>query len=90
VQICGQHAQRLSLRLDLRQAGVLDRVDALLAIRRPGPTPLRLQVLVEGVSGVVDLDGANAIRVDVDLINALRATPGVVGVKLALAKPWAH
>src|SRR3546814_10770838 len=40
-QVCPQSAKRLSLRLDLRVAGVLDRIEALLAPHRPGGTPLR-------------------------------------------------
>src|SRR3546814_8305153 len=40
-QVCPQSAKRLSLRLDLRVAGVLDRIEALLAQHRPGGPPLR-------------------------------------------------
>ena len=36
-QLCAQHAQRLSLRLDLRDPGAWQRVDAVLARHRPGP-----------------------------------------------------
>jgi DNA polymerase-3 subunit alpha len=89
-QVCSRHAQKLSVRLDLRQPGTLQRVEALLAARRPGSTPLRLHLLVDGVSGMVDLDGANAVRVDQELLETLRATPGVLAVKPSLAKPWAH
>ncbi|KAF1710375.1 DNA polymerase III subunit alpha [Pseudoxanthomonas kalamensis DSM 18571] len=96
-QLCAQHAQRLSLRLDLRERGIWERVDALLARHRPGGTPLRLDLLVgngkaagapEGVAGVLDLNGENSVRVDADLIDALRNHPGVRKVKLSIHRPW--
>jgi DNA polymerase-3 subunit alpha len=89
-EVCSRHAQKLSVRVDLRQPGTLQRVEALLAARRPGSTPLRLHLLIAGVSGMVDLDGPNAVRVDQELLETLRATPGVLAVKPALSKPWAH
>jgi DNA polymerase-3 subunit alpha len=33
--LCAQHAQRLSLRLDLGEPGLWDRIDALLSRHRP-------------------------------------------------------
>jgi DNA polymerase-3 subunit alpha len=89
-QLCSRHTQKLMLRIDLREPGTLARVEAVLASRRPGPTPIRLHVLVDGAAGMLDLDGPNAVRVDSGLVDALRAVPGVRTVKLALAKPWAH
>ena len=87
-QVCARHAQRLSLRLDLRVPGTWSRVDALLARQRPGGTPLRLDLLREGAAGMLDLNGPQSVRVDADLPGALRAQPGVRTVKLALSKPW--
>ncbi|RZA29551.1 MAG: DNA polymerase III subunit alpha, partial [Lysobacteraceae bacterium] len=93
-QLCGSHAQRLSLRLDMRVPGVWERVDALLARNRPGATPLRLDVLLKsgdrGVAGVLDLNGPKSVRVDTDLLDALRAHPGVRTVKVAISRPWAN
>lgn len=90
-QICEKHAQRLSLRLDLREPGTMQRVDALLATHRPGPTPIRMDLLVKhGAAGSLDLNGTQSIRADADLPSRLRAMPGVRAVKLALAKPWAN
>ncbi|MGY4516579.1 DNA polymerase III subunit alpha [Lysobacter sp. HA18] len=89
-QVCSRHAQRLSVRVDLRQPGTLARVEAVLAAHRPGPTPLRLHLLIDGTHGMVDFDGPKGVRVSSDLIGALRATPGVLTVKAALSKPWAH
>ena len=87
-QVCAEHARRLSLRLDLRQAGTLQRVDDLLSRHRPGKTPLRLDILRPGAAGMLDLNGGNSVRVDTGLAGALRAVPGVLAVKLALGRPW--
>ena len=80
-QLCSSHAQRLSLRLDMRVPGIWDRVDNLLAKHRPGGTPLRLDLLLKSgdrsVAGVLDLNGPKSVRVDTELLDALRAQPGV-------------
>ncbi|MEJ1095922.1 MULTISPECIES: DNA polymerase III subunit alpha [unclassified Pseudoxanthomonas] len=93
-QLCANHAQRLSLRLDLRVPGLWERVDALLARHRPGGTPLRLDLLMESgktrTAGMLDLNGSKAVRVDTELLDALRAQPGVRAVKLSLARPWTN
>ena len=93
-QLCGSHAQRLSLRLDMRVPGLWDRIDALLAKHRPGATPLRLDLLLKSgersVAGVLDLNGPKSVRVDTDLLDALRAQPGVRTVKVAISRPWAN
>ncbi|RPE76960.1 DNA polymerase III subunit alpha [Vulcaniibacterium tengchongense] len=90
-QICAKHAQRLSLRLDLREPGTWQRIDALLAEHRPGPTPIRLDLLLRhGAAGMLDLNGSASVRVDAVLASRLRAQPGVKAVKLALARPWAN
>lgn len=93
-QLCSSHAQRLSLRLDMRVPGLWDRIDALLAKHRPGATPLRLDLLLKsgerGVAGVLDLNGPKSVRVDTELLDALRAHPGVRTVKVAISRPWAN
>lgn len=90
-QICEKHAQRLMLRLDLREPGTMQRVDALLSSFRPGSTPIRMDLLVRrGAAGSLDLNGTQSIRADAELAARLRATPGVRAVKLALSKPWAN
>jgi len=93
-QLYADHAQRLSLRLDLREPGLWDRIDALLARYRPGGTPLRLDLLMpsgeRGVGGVLDLNGPKSVRVDTDLVDALRAHPGVRTVKVAVSRPWTN
>ncbi|MGO4773926.1 DnaA/Hda family protein, partial [Lysobacter sp. 2RAB21] len=65
------------------------RVDALLAKQRPGPTPIRLDLLRQGAAGMLDLNGPQSVRVDADLVGILRSQPGVTAVKLSLSKPWA-
>jgi DNA polymerase-3 subunit alpha len=89
-QICAKHAQRLSLRLDLRVPGTWQRIDNLLAQKRPGSTPLRLDLLRTGAAGMLDLNGTSSVRVDADLPSALRAMPGVRAVKLTLSRPWSN
>ena len=93
-QLCQQHAQRLQLRLDLRVPGLWERVDALLSRHRPGGTPLRLDLLMgagDGViAGMLDLNGQKAVRVDAELLDALRAMPGVRTAKPAFYRPWAN
>ncbi|RMH91142.1 DNA polymerase III subunit alpha [Lysobacter pythonis] len=88
-QVCATLAQRLALRLDLRVPGALEAVDALLDAHRPGPTPIRFELLREGAAGQLDLNGARGVRIGQDLAASLRATPGVRTVRLALGKPWA-
>ena len=88
-KLCEQSAQRLSLRLDLRVPGLFERIDALLARYRPGNTPLRLDLLRDGVAGTLDLNGSHGVRADADLPAILRAQEGVRTVKLSLGKPWA-
>ena len=88
-QVSAQHAQRLSLRLDLRESGLMQRIDALLAQHRPGPTPLRLDLLLPlGTAGTLDLNGPQSVRVEADLPSGLRALPGVRTVKVGMSKPW--
>jgi len=90
-QVCADQAQRLSLRLDLREPGLMQRLDALLSRHRPGRTPLRLDLLLpQGAAGTLDLNGSQSVRVEADLPGALRALPGVRTVKLALRRPWAQ
>jgi DNA polymerase-3 subunit alpha len=87
-----QQAQKLSMRLDLRVPGVLERIESLLAERRPGKTSLRLDLLLPGgVAGMLEINGSQSVRVDADLVGTLRELPGVRAVKMAMGhRPWAH
>ncbi|WP_045727918.1 DNA polymerase III subunit alpha [Xanthomonas sp. GPE 39] len=92
--ICTHHAQRLSLRLDLRQRSAWPRIDGLLARHRPGKTPLRLDLLLQSaqgsVAGMLDLNGNHSVRVDPHLLDALRGDPAVCAVKVKYTPPWAN
>ena len=71
-------------------AGTWQRVDALLAKQRPGPTPIRLDLLRDGAAGMLGLNGPQSVRIDAELAGLLRAQPGVQAVKVTLSKPWAR
>ncbi len=87
-----QATQKLSVRLDLRVPGVLQRIEALLDQHRPGRTSLRLDLLLPGgVAGMVEINGSQSVSVDADLMGTLRELPGVRTVKMAVGhRPWAH
>jgi len=87
--LCAQYGRRLALTVDLRQPGAWERLQQAMAGFRPGGTPLRLDLLTEGARGSIDLNGAHSLRTDAELLNLLRALPGVSGVSLALHRPWA-
>src|SRR5690606_20948476 len=87
-QICAEQARRLLLRLDLRVPGTLLRVEALLDRHRPGGARIRLDLLLPGTAGMLDLPSGGSVRVDPELPGLLRADPGVRAVKLVLGRPW--
>jgi DNA polymerase-3 subunit alpha len=89
-EVCTQSARRLSLRLDLRCPGILDRLEALLSSHRPGTTSLRLDLLLAaGAAGTLDMDGNHCVRVDPDLPGRLRDMEGVRAVHVAMgSRPW--
>ena len=93
-QLCASNAQRLSMRVELRDPATWPRIEAVLARHRPGPTPLRLHLQVghegQGATGVLDLNGSSSVRVAPPLLDALRAQPGVRAVKVAIGRPWAN
>jgi DNA polymerase-3 subunit alpha len=86
--LCTQYGRRLALTVDLRAPGAWERLQQAMAPYRPGGTPLRLDLLTAGSRGVVELNGANSVRTDAELLNALRVLPGVSQVSLALHRPW--
>ncbi len=88
--LCAEHAERLSLRVDLRRARALAEVEQLLAGHRPGRTPVRLDLLARGSAGTLDLDATRGVRVAPDLIERLRHQPGVQTVRLHFSRPWAQ
>jgi DNA polymerase-3 subunit alpha len=86
--LCAEHAERLSLRVDLRQAQALADVERLLAGHRPGRTPIRLDLLARGTAGTLELDATRGVRVAPELIERLRHQPGVQTVRLNFSRPW--
>jgi DNA polymerase-3 subunit alpha len=86
--LCSQYGRRLSLTADLRLPGTWERLQQAMAAFRPGGTPLRLDLLLPGARGVGELNGANSLRTDAELLTTLRALPGISQVALALHRPW--
>ena len=86
--LCSQYGRRLALTVDLRQGGTWEKLQQVMAGFRPGGTPLRLDLIACDSRGVVDLNGANSVRTDAELINALRCLPGISQVSLAMHRPW--
>ncbi|HEY2346472.1 MAG TPA: DNA polymerase III subunit alpha [Xanthomonadaceae bacterium] len=87
-QLCAQQARRLSFAADLRDPGLLERVEQMLAAYRPGGTALRLRLRTPTASGTIDLNGTQSVRVEPQLLGKLRALPGVSEVAVQLQKPW--
>ena len=88
-QLCAQQARRLALTVDLRHPGALPRVEQELAACRPGTTPIRLRMRLPGCCGELDIDGAQAVRIEPALLGKLRALPGVSEVEVSLKRPTA-
>lgn len=87
-QVCSQHAQRLSVKLDLRERDALAQFSRVLQAHA-GPTPLLVEAITATALGRLNLNGGKGVRVDATLPGVLRSLPGVRAVRLALAKPWA-
>jgi DNA polymerase-3 subunit alpha len=86
--LCAQYGRRLALTVDLREGGAWERLQQLMAGFRPGGTPLRIDLLTAGTRGTIELNGAQSLRTDAELISSLRALPGVSQVSLSLHRPW--
>jgi DNA polymerase-3 subunit alpha len=87
-QVCSQHAQRLSVKLDLRERDALPNFTRILQAHT-GHTPLLVEAITATALGRLSLNGGQGVRVDASLPGVLRSLPGVRAVRLALAKPWA-
>src|SRR3546814_5720973 len=79
--------QRLDLRIDLRDNDTLAQLEATLAGYRPGKTPLRLLATTAAGCGVIEVNGAHSVRSEPELIDLLRALPGISDVSLHLPRP---
>jgi DNA polymerase-3 subunit alpha len=89
-KLCESASQQLALSVDARVPGTMAGVEDILARHRPGATPLRYQLKVEGAEGRIDLNGSQGVRGDAELPPLLRALPGVRAVRLLVARPWAQ
>ena len=87
-QLCQQHAQRLSVKLDLREDDVLGRFSQVLQ-GHAGPTPLLIEAITGTATGRLSINGGQGVRSDATLPGLLRALPGVRAVRLHLNRPWA-
>ena len=88
-QVCAHHAQRLSVRIDLRAPGALQRFEGVLD-SHAGATPLLLEATTATGIGRLTLNGGRGLRVDAALPGLLRSLPGVAAVQLQLARPWVN
>ena len=87
-QICGQQAQRISIRIDLREPGALQQFEQVLKAHA-GPVPVLLEAATAAGIGRLTLNGGRGLRVDAALPGLLRSLPGVSAVSVQLARPWA-
>jgi DNA polymerase-3 subunit alpha len=87
-QLCTQLAQRLSLKLDLRERDALGQFTHMLQ-SHSGSTPILLEAITGNAVGRLSLNGGQGVRVDAALPGLLRSLPGVRTVKVTMTKPWA-
>ncbi len=88
-QVCGQQAQRLSIRLDLRAPGALQQFESVLK-SHAGTTPVLIEATTASGIGRLSINGGRGLRVDAALPGLLRSLPGVQAVNVHLGKPWLH
>jgi DNA polymerase III subunit alpha len=84
---CARLARRVELQLDVRDPAALPALEALLAGFRPGPTPVRLELITRHARGCVDANGRFGVRADPELLARLRALPAVQRASLLLSRP---
>ena len=87
-QVCSQHAQRLSVKLDLRQRDTLGHFERVLQ-GHAGSTPLLLEAITRDAVGQLSINGGQGVRIDAALPGLLRSLPGVRAVRVSINKPWA-
>jgi DNA polymerase III subunit alpha len=86
-QLCGQQAQRLSIRLDLRAPGALHQFEHVLKAHA-GTTPVLIEATTASGVGRLSINGGRGLRMDAALPGLLRSLPGVQAVNVHLGKPW--
>ena len=87
-ELCRQQAQRLSVKLDLREDEALGRFSQVLQ-GHAGPTPLLIEAITGTATGRLSINGGQGVRSDATLPGLLRSLPGVRAVRLHLNRPWA-
>jgi len=85
--LCGQQAQRLSIRLDLRAPGALHQFEHVLKAHA-GTTPVLIEATTASGVGRLSINGGRGLRMDAALPGLLRSLPGVQAVNVHLGKPW--
>ena len=88
-QVCSQHAQRLSVQIDLRKHEVLAQFERILH-GHGGSTPILLEAITTTAVGRLSINGGQGVRVDAALPGLLRSLPGVRTVKVSMSKPWGN
>ena len=88
-QLCGQQAQQLSLRIDLRAPGAYGALASLLEAHH-GPVPVVLEATTDSGVGRLSINGGHGVQPDALLPGQLRSLPGVQAVALHLTRPWAQ
>jgi DNA polymerase-3 subunit alpha len=88
-QLCGERAQRVSIRIDLRQPDALQHFERMLQAHA-GATPLLIEAITAAGIGRLTVNGGRGLRVDAALPGLLRNLPGVDAVSVTLAKPWVN
>ena len=89
VELCRQQAQRLSVKLDLREGDALGRFSHVLQ-GHAGSTPVLVEAITPGGAiGRLSINGGQGVRGDAALPGLLRTLPGVRAVRLHLHRPWA-
>jgi DNA polymerase-3 subunit alpha len=86
---CARLARRLDLRIDARDPAVMPKLESLLAEYRPGQTPLRIDLTVPTARGSLDANGRLGVRAEPELLQRLRALPGIEAGRLLLTRPSA-
>ena len=86
-QLCGDQAQRVSIRIDLRNPDALQQFERMLQTHA-GATPILIEAITAAGIGRLTLNGGRGLRVDAALPGLLRGLPGVDAVNLQLGKPW--
>ena len=88
-QLCGERAQRVSIRIDLRQPDALPHFERMLQAHA-GATPVLIEAITAAGIGRLTVNGGRGLRVDAALPGLLRNLPGVDAVSVTMAKPWVN